>query len=46
VTFESFPATWQNDYKKNHRNFDSNTITDITGHMNLIKGIGDNEEKQ
>jgi len=31
IIFESFPASWQNDYKKSHRDFDNDTVTNIVG---------------
>ena len=46
LVFESFPGSWQDDYKKSHRNFQNDTIADIVGYMTLCKAITDKEEER
>ena len=46
LVFESFPGSWQDDYRKSHQDFANDSIADIVGYMTLCKAISDKEEER
>lgn len=44
LVFETFPDTWQNDYKKNYWRLEDDTIAQVVGYMNLCKSVAKEDE--